>query len=124
MTMRTPLSRVRGLGSAKDGTHHWWMQRLTAVALLPLSIWFVVSAIMLAGADHAAVSAWLGSPLPAVLMLLLVVALFHHLQLGLQVVIEDYIHGEVAKLVCLIGLKLGSVALAVAAIFAILKVAF
>jgi succinate dehydrogenase membrane anchor subunit len=124
MTMRTPISRVRGLGSAKDGTHHWWMQRLTAIALVPLSIWFVVSMICLANADHAAVSAWLATPLTAVLMLLFVVATFYHLQLGLQVVVEDYIHGEGAKMVCLIGLKLGSFALGVAAVFAVLKVAF
>lgn len=124
MNMRTPISRVRGLGSAKDGTHHWWMQRLTAVALVPLSIWFVISVITLGSADHAAVVAWLASPVTAVLMLLLIIATFHHLQLGLQVVIEDYIHGEAAKLVCLVVLKLGCFALAVAAAFAVLKVAF
>jgi len=122
--MRTPISRVRGLGSAKGGTHHWWMQRLTAIALVPLSIWFVISMICLASADHAAVSAWMATPLTAVLMLLLVVATFYHMQLGLQVVIEDYIHGEGTKMVCLIGLKLGSFALGVAASFAVLKVAF
>jgi len=124
MTMRTPISRVRGLGSAKDGTHHWWMQRLTAIALVPLTIWFVVSMICLASADHATVSAWLATPLTAVLMLLFVIATFYHLQLGLQVVIEDYIHGEAVKMTCLIGLKLASFALGVAAAFAILKVAF
>ena len=124
MTMRTPISRVRGLGSAKEGTHHWWMQRLTAIALIPLGIWFVISMISLAGADHAAASAWLANPLTAVLMLLLIIATFHHLQLGLQVVIEDYIHSEAAKMVCLIGLKLASFALGVAAVFAVLKVAF
>jgi len=124
MTMRTPISRVRGLGSAKDGTHHWWMQRLTAVALIPLTIWFVVSMIRLAGADHAVVSAWLANPVTAVLMVLLVIATFHHLQLGMQVVIEDYIHGEAAKVMCLVGLKLASFALGVAAVFAVLKVAF
>ena len=124
MTMRTPLSRVRGLGSAKDGTHHWWMQRLSAVALVPLTVWFVISMISFAGADHAAVSAWLAQPLSAVLMLLLVVATFYHLQLGVQVVIEDYIHGEAAKIACLVGLKLLSFALGVAGVFAVLKVAF
>jgi succinate dehydrogenase / fumarate reductase membrane anchor subunit len=124
MTMRSPIARVRGLGSAKNGTHHWWMQRLTAIALVPLTVWFVISVIRLAGADHAQVSAWLASPLTAVLMLLLIVATFHHLQLGLQVVIEDYVHGEAVKLGCIIAVKLASVALAVAAIFAVLKVAF
>jgi succinate dehydrogenase / fumarate reductase membrane anchor subunit len=124
MTMRTPISRVRGLGSAKEGAHHWWMQRLTAIALIPLGIWFVISMIGLAGTDHAAASAWLANPLTAVLMLLLIIATFYHLQLGLQVVIEDYIHGEAAKMVCLIALKLASFALGVAAIFVVLKVAF
>lgn len=124
MNMRTPISRVRGLGSARDGTHHWWMQRITAIALIPLGVWFVVSMIGLAGADHAAAAAWLASPITAVLMLLLIVATFHHLQLGIQVVIEDYIHGEVAKMACLIGLKLASFALGTAAAFAVLKVAF
>ncbi|MDH3700499.1 MAG: succinate dehydrogenase, hydrophobic membrane anchor protein [Alphaproteobacteria bacterium] len=124
MTLRTPLARVRGLGSAKDGTHHWWMQRITAVALVPLSIWFVVSMIKLTGADHAAVSAWLATPVTAVLMLLFIIAVFHHLQLGMQVVIEDYVHGEGMKIACLLCVKLGSFALAVAAAFSVLKVAF
>lgn len=124
MALRTPIGRVRGLGSAKAGTEHWWMQRLTAVALLPLSAWFVVSMIVLAGAPHAEVAAWLARPLNAVLALLTVVATFYHLQLGLQVVIEDYVHHEGLKLFALIGLKLASVALAVAGSFAILKVAF
>ena len=124
MNMRTPISRARGLGSAKDGTHHWWMHRLTGVALVPLTLWFVVSMIFRAAEDQAAVSAWLASPLNAVLMLLLIVATFHHMQLGLQVVVEDYIHGEAVKLACMVGLKLGSFALATAAAFAVLKVAF
>jgi len=124
MSMRTPIARVRGLGSAKNGTQHWWMQRLTAIALVPLNVWFVVSVIYLAGADHARVAAWLASPLTAVLMLLLIAATFHHLQLGLQVIIEDYVHGEAAKIGCIIGVKLASFALAVTAGFAVLKVAF
>jgi len=122
--MRTPISRVRGLGSAKEGTQHWWLQRLTAIALVPLVIWFVVSMICLANANYDTVTAWLATPLTAVLMLLFVIATFYHLQLGLQVVIEDYIHGEAAKMTCLIVLKLGSFALGLAATFAILKVAF
>ena len=122
--MRTPISRVRGLGSAKEGTQHWWLQRLTAIALVPLVIWFVVSMICLANANYDTVTAWLATPLTAVLMLLFVIATFYHLQLGLQVVIEDYIHGEAAKMTCLIVLKLGSFALGLAAAFAILKVAF
>ena len=124
MSYRTPLGRVRGLGSAKGGTHHWWMQRLTAVALVPLTVWFILSLITLSGADHATVAAWLASPLPAVLMILLIVATFHHLQLGLQVINEDYVHGEGMRLACIISVKLASFALAVAAGFAVLKVAF
>ena len=124
MVLRTPIGRVRGLGSARSGAGHWWMQRMTAVALLPLSAWFVISMIAMAGAPHAEVAAWLARPLNAVLALLTVVATFHHLQLGLQVVIEDYVHHEGLKLFALIGLKLASVALAIAGSFAILKVAF
>ena len=124
MSLRSPLGRVRGLGSAKGGTHHWWMQRLTAIALVPLTVWFILSLITLSGADHATAAEWLASPLPAVLMILLIVATFHHLQLGLQVIIEDYVHGEGMKLACIIGIKLASFALAVAAGFAVLKIAF
>ena len=124
MSARTPVARVRGLGSAKGGTHHWWMQRVTAVALVPLTLWFIVSLIRLAGADHAAVSAWVASPLTTVLLLLLIAATFHHLQLGLQVVIEDYVHGEAAKIASILGVKFASFALAVAASVAVLKVAF
>lgn len=124
MHLRTPLGRARGLGSAKDGTHHWWMQRLTSIALAPLVVWFVVAMIGRLGADHGAVSAWLASPLTAVLMILFVVAMFHHAQLGLQVVVEDYVHSEAVKFVLLVTFKLGSIAFAVAAVFAVLKIAF
>src|SRR3546814_6816815 len=94
MSMRTPLGRIRGLGSAKDGTGHWWAQRVTALALVPLTVWFVASVIGMAGADHASFVAWIASPLVAGLMILLIVATFHHAQLGLQVIIEDYVHDE------------------------------
>ena len=91
MSLRTPLGTVRGLGSSKSGTHHWWVQRLTAVALVPLSVWFAVSVIGLVGADHAVVTAWLGGPITAGLMIALIVATFYHAALGLQVIYEDYI---------------------------------
>ncbi len=124
MTYRTPLGNARGLGSAKSGAHHWWMQRLTAIALVPLTLWFVASLIQLTGADHQSATAWLSSPIQAVLMLLLIAATFHHMQLGLQVVIEDYIHSESAKIVVLVLAKLASMLLAAAAAFAVLKIAF
>jgi len=124
MSLRTPLGRARGLGTAKTGTHHWWAQRVTAVALLPLSIWFIVAMLGILGADYAAIRAWLAAPLPAVLMILFVVAVFHHAQLGLQVVIEDYVHSEGIKLAMLLTVKLASIAFAVAAVFAVFKISF
>ena len=123
-SMRTPMARVRGLGAAKDGVHHWWMQRLTAIALVPLTLWFVVSVAGLAGMDHAAAAAWIGSPPVAVLLLLLIAATFWHAQLGVQVVVEDYVHNEAVKLTALIAIKFAAVVLAVASIFAVLRLAF
>ena len=120
---RSPLKTARGLGSAKDGTAHWWAQRLTALALVPLTIWFVASVAALAGADHGAFIQWIGSPVVAVLMILLVVATFHHAQLGVQVVIEDYVHSEPVKLALIVGVKGLSMVLAVAAIVAVLRIA-
>ncbi len=124
MSLKTPLGKVRGLGSAKDGTHHWWAQRVTAVALVPLTLWFVYAVMALAGADHATASAWLASPFNAIAMLLLIIATFHHLHLGLQVVVEDYVHAEGTKIAVMLAVKLGVFALAIAAGFAVLKVAF
>ena len=124
MSLRSPLARARGLGAAHNGTHHWWAQRLTAIALLPLLLWFAVSVTSLAAADHAAAAAWLRAPVNAILMLALIAALFHHMQLGLQVVIEDYVHRAARKFVALIAVKYGSGLLAIAAAFAVLKVAF
>ncbi|MFO0995962.1 MAG: succinate dehydrogenase, hydrophobic membrane anchor protein [Alphaproteobacteria bacterium] len=121
---RSMLARVRYLGSAKDGTAHWWAQRLTAVALVPLSIWFVASMVALTGAPHEDVTAWLRRPLPAVFMILLVVAVFHHAQLGLQVVIEDYVRRPALRVASLMIVKLAAFGLGLAAIFAVLKIAF
>ena len=122
--IKSPLGQVRGLGSAKNGTHHWWAQRVTAVALVPLTLWFVFALAFNVGGDFDAMKAWLAAPYNAILMLLLIVATFHHLHLGVQVVIEDYIHAEGAKIALMLVVKLGSFALAVAAGFAVLKVAF
>lgn len=119
---RTALSRVRGLGSAKDGTGHWWAQRLTSLALVPLSLWFVVSVISLVGAGHAAAAAWMGANLTTLLLLLLIAVTFRHVQLGLQVIIEDYVHHERIKLASIISVNFASVALGLAAVLAVLRV--
>jgi succinate dehydrogenase / fumarate reductase, membrane anchor subunit len=124
MKYRTPLARVRGLGSARSGSHHWWMQRLTAIALVPLSVWFVASLLMVVTADHATVIQWLQSPLVAILCCALIVALFYHAQIGIQVVIEDYVHAEGCKLVSIVLVKLVSLLLAAACLFAVLSIAF
>ncbi len=102
MSMQSPLARVRGLGSAKKGVHHWWEQRLTALALVPLSLWFIYSLVVITGAEYTTVIAWLSQPLNAVLMLLFVFSLYYHAVLGVQVVIEDYIESEWQKIACLI----------------------
>jgi succinate dehydrogenase / fumarate reductase membrane anchor subunit len=122
--LRSPLGRALGLGSAKEGVEHWWMQRVSAVALVPLTLWFVAALIAHLGADYTAAVAWLRSPLSAIAMILLVVAVFVHMGLGVQVVIEDYVHHEGAKLASLIVLRLACWALGAAALFAVLRVAF
>jgi succinate dehydrogenase / fumarate reductase membrane anchor subunit len=124
MSMQTPLGKVRGLGSAKEGAHHWWHQRLTALALLPLTAWFVISMITLMPADYAAAQDWLGSPIVAGLMLLLIFALFYHLKLGLQVVVEDYVHTPWLKTSTLIVLMFASILLGLASVLSVLLVAF
>ena len=123
MSLRTPLARVRGLGSAKEGTAHWWAQRLTAIALVPLLLWFVVSLIVMTGAEHRATTEWLQNPVSAVLMLLLILAGFHHAQLGMQVVIEDYVGSEWLKLTLVTAVKFAAVALGLWAAFSVLKIA-
>jgi succinate dehydrogenase / fumarate reductase membrane anchor subunit len=124
MMLRSPLGRVRGLGSAKEGVAHWWAQRVTALALIPLTIWFVASVIALAGADYAAVVAWLRSPVVAALLVLLLFATFYHAALGLQVVIEDYVHEEGAKLAAILIVKALCLLLGLAGVLAVLKIAF
>ena len=116
------MRRVRGLGPAKEGVQHWWAQRLTAVALVPLTLWFAASIISLAGASHAAVIDWVASPVPAVLLVLLIVATFHHAQLGLQVVIEDYFHHEGWKISLIVVVKFAAVLLGAIALFAVLRI--
>jgi succinate dehydrogenase / fumarate reductase membrane anchor subunit len=123
-SLRSDLGRVRGLGSAKDGTHHWWGQRVTAIALVPLVLWFVASVIGLVGAPLAAVKAWVASPIVAVLLLALVAAVFQHARLGLQVVIEDYVHDEAVKIASLLATNGAALLLGGIAALSILKLAF
>jgi len=122
--MRSSLRRARGLGSAREGVEHWWMQRVTAAALIPLTLWFVVSLIALTGTDYNAFIAWLKAPFVAILMVLLLIALFHHTALGLQVVVEDYVHSDRAKIPTVVAIRLACFALAVVGIFATLRIAF
>lgn len=124
MRMETPISRVRGLGSARSGAHHWWLERLTSVSTLILFIWFLVSIFRLPSLGHEAVIEWLAAPLVAVPMLLLIVSTFWHLKLGLQVVIEDYVHEEGLKLFAITLNNFFAIALGALAFFSVLKIAF
>ena len=122
--MSTPLGRVRGLGSARSGTEHFWRQRLTAVANVPLTIAFVLIAVALLGRNHAAVVQVLGSPLVSVIMLLFVLSITTHMRIGMQVIIEDYVHDETRKLVLLMANTFFAIAVGLAAAFAILTLSF
>ena len=124
MSMRSPLGRVRGLGSAREGVGHWWAQRMTALALVPLALWFVPTLIGLTGADHAAARDWIAAPVPASLLVLLIVVTFYHGALGLQVVIEDYVHHEGAKLAALIAVNGLSLLFGLTGVLAVLTVLF
>ncbi len=122
--LRSPLGRVRGLGSARSGTHHWFMQRVTSVALLPLTIWFAASLVCtLAGATYEQAALWVALPWNAVLLLALVGASFHHLAAGLQVIIEDYAHTEAGKLIGILLVKAICWLLALSAALAVLRLA-
>lgn len=124
MSLVTPLKKALGLGSAKDGTHHWWMQRLTAIALVPLTLWMVFTIVALVGKDYATVAGFFHSPFNLAMSVLFVFTAFYHASLGLQVVIEDYIHAESTKLVLLVGMKLFLALTGATSIFAVLLAAF
>jgi succinate dehydrogenase / fumarate reductase membrane anchor subunit len=124
MSLRSPLGKALGTGSAKEGVHHWWRQRLTSIALVPLSIWFVVSLLSLPSLDHATVVAWMGQSWTALLFVLFVLVATWHSQLGVRVVVEDYVHGAGAKTLTLVVITFAHALVAAAGVFAILKVAF
>ncbi len=121
--MRSPLGRALGLGSARDGVEDWWRERVSAVALVPLTGWFAVSIVTHAGDGYSAVIAWLRSPVTTTLMTLLLITLFQHTALGLQVVIEDYVHSRI-KIPVLVGVRLGCFSFGIAGLVAILRIAF
>jgi succinate dehydrogenase / fumarate reductase membrane anchor subunit len=122
--MSTPLARVRGLGAAKSGTEHFWRQRLTAVANVPLTIAFVLILVSLLGRNHAFAAQTLGSPLVAIIMLLFILSITTHMRIGMQVVIEDYIHDEPGRLILLMLNTFFSLAVALASAYGILKLSF
>ena len=124
MSLRSPLGKVKGLGAAGEGVGHWWAQRLTALALIPLTMWFVASVAMMAGADYATVRDWIGSPVVAGLFVLLIVATFYHAFLGLQVVIEDYVHNEGVKVASILIVQGLAIVLGLTAVLAVLTVLF
>ena len=120
--MRSPLGRARGLGSAKAGAAHWWAQRLTSLALVPLTLWFLCAAIRMLGATRDDVVLWMAGPLPIVLMIALVIATFHHLQAGIQVVIEDYVENGALRVGSILLVKGLCMLLALACIVSVLRI--
>jgi succinate dehydrogenase / fumarate reductase, membrane anchor subunit len=122
--MSTPLGRVRGLGAARSGTEHFWRQRLTAVANVPLTIAFVLILMSLLRSNHAGAAQILGSPLVAIIMLLFIASITTHMRIGMQVVIEDYVHDEPARLILLMANTFFSLAVALASAYGVLKLSF
>ena len=124
MSLRSPIGRVLGLGTAKEGASHWWSQRVTSVALLPLTVWFVIALLRLPDLAHATLVAWIASPVNTVLLLLLTVTGVYHSQLGVQVVIEDYVVHHGLKVASLLLIDFLHVAVGVLGVYSILRIAF
>jgi succinate dehydrogenase / fumarate reductase membrane anchor subunit len=122
-SLQTALGRVRGLGSAKDGTGHWWAQRLSALLLVPLSLWFMVCALPMMAADYSDARVWLAQPLNGLLLLALILTVIYHALLGVQVVIEDYIHTRWLEVALLVSIKLIAFTAALASALAVVRIA-
>lgn len=123
MSLQSPIARARGLGSAKEGLHHWWMQRVTAVVMVPLTLWFVFAVASRVGAGYEAVAGWVANPCVAVALVIYFAALFYHSALGVQVVVEDYVHQGTVKIIALFANKLAHLVFGVAAVLAVLRIA-
>ena len=123
MSIRTPLAHVRGLGTAKDGTHHWWLQRVTSIVLVPLVLWFIISMLSVSHADYETFKNWLGNPIRAGLMVALLAAVFYHASLGMQVIYEDYVRPDWAKYAALLVTQVVLFLLGAISIVAVLKIA-
>lgn len=124
MSLMTPLNRVLGLGTAAGAAEHWWVQRLTAVALIPLGLWFAYELLTLPGFDYASVVAWVREPVTSIMLILLVIAVGYHSSLGVQVVIEDYVGSKGGKAAALMASTLAHAGLTIAAVVAVLRIAF
>jgi len=124
MSLESDLAKVRGLGSAKQGTHHFWHQRVTAIALIPLGLWFITGLVCAMNGSYGDAIAWVATPHVTVLLVAFIAALFYHMKLGLQTVIEDYFHVEWLKIASVIGVSLGTALCGLASIVAVLRISF
>lgn len=124
MNFQTPLARARGLGSARQGSHDWWRQRVTAIALIPICLWFAISLALLPNAGYETVVRWVTAPWNTILLLSFIFLAFYHAMLGLQIVVEDYVHSDWRKILGILGVKLVLAFLALASAFAVLRIVF